>query len=436
MLSPLRNRVYRHLLAAQVIALVGTGLATVALALLAHDLAGNEAGAVLGTALAIKMAAYVCFAPLAGALADRVPRRALLVGADLLRGGVALALPFVTHIWQIYVLILLLQAASAVFTPTFQAVLPDVLPDERDYTVALSLSRIAYDLESLFSPALAAALLTVISYNRLFTGTTLGFLASAALVVSVALPRAAAVGPARTRGGFRARVVLGTRLLLTTDRLRALPALNLAIAASGAMVFVNTVVIVRDHYDRPETAVSLALGAYGAGSLLTAALVPRLLRARGDRAVMLPAALGLPPLATAVAVLTAVSPRGWTWWGLLLVWAATGAACCAVLTPVGRLIRGSVPGEHLPAVFAAQFSLSHACWLLTYPLAGWLAVLVGLPLTAVVLAVSALAAALTAVALWPCGDTGAGRVGFVAARAAEPGRETRSSGAGSVQESL
>ncbi len=188
MLAVLRNRTYRHLFAAQVIALVGTGLATVALGLLAYDLAGADAGSVLGTALAIKMVAYVAIAPAIGAVADRIPRRALMVTADLTRAGVALFLPFVNQVWQVYVLVFLLQAASAAFTPTFQAVIPDVLPKERDYTRALSMSRLAYDLESLFSPALAAALLSVITYNWLFTGTVVGFLASAALVISAVLP--------------------------------------------------------------------------------------------------------------------------------------------------------------------------------------------------------------------------------------------------------
>jgi hypothetical protein len=59
MLAILKNRTYRHLFLAQVIALVGTGLLTIALGLLAFDLAGENAGAVLGTALAIKMIAYV-----------------------------------------------------------------------------------------------------------------------------------------------------------------------------------------------------------------------------------------------------------------------------------------------------------------------------------------------------------------------------------------
>src|SRR5215203_2699565 len=147
MLEVLSNRTYRHLFGAQVIALVGTGLLT----------------AVLGTALAIKMIANVGVAPIVSGFADRLPRRAFLVAMDLARAGIALLLPFVTEVWQVYILIFLLQSASAAFTPTFQATIPDLLPDEKDYTRALSLSRLAYDLESLLSPTLAAALLTVIA---------------------------------------------------------------------------------------------------------------------------------------------------------------------------------------------------------------------------------------------------------------------------------
>lgn len=91
MLQVLSHRRYRHLFLAQVTALVGTGLTTVALALLAHDLAAGQAGIVLGTALAIKMVAYVGIAPLVGAYASRLPRRTLLVGLDLLRASVVCA---------------------------------------------------------------------------------------------------------------------------------------------------------------------------------------------------------------------------------------------------------------------------------------------------------------------------------------------------------
>ena len=55
----LRNPAYAKLFSAQIVALLGTGLLTVALGLLAFDLAGGDAGLVLGIALTIKMLAYV-----------------------------------------------------------------------------------------------------------------------------------------------------------------------------------------------------------------------------------------------------------------------------------------------------------------------------------------------------------------------------------------
>ncbi|MFD6225486.1 MFS transporter [Streptomyces sp. NPDC060232] len=399
--SVLRNRTYRRLFTAQVVALVGTGLATVALSLLAYDLAGDGAPAVLGTALAIKMTAYVTIAPLVTAIADRVPRRTLMAATDLTRAAVAVTLPLVAEVWQVYVLIFVLQAASAAFTPAFQATIPQVLPDEHDYTRALSASRLAYDLESLCSPVLAAALLTVVSYDRLFAGTAAGFLASAALVTATALP---APAPAERTGGVYAKAAFGTRLFRATPRLRAMLALDLAVAAAGAVVFVDTVAVVRDHLDRTAGAVSVALGAYGAGSVLAALALPRLLRRTTDRAVMLSAAASLPAVLAAVTVLTATAPGPWSWPALLGAWAVIGAACSAVLTPGGRVLRRSAADADLPAAFAARFSLSHGCWLLTYPLAGWLAPWAGLPLTAAVLGAVALAATAAAAAIWPVRD--------------------------------
>src|SRR6056297_2858688 len=237
MLEILSDRTYRHLFLAQVVALLGTGLATVALGLLAYDLSGDNAAMVLGTDFTIKMVAYVGIAPIAGAFADRVPRRALLVGLDVVRAGAALCLPFVTEVWQVYVLIFLLQSASAAFTPTFQATIPDVLSEEARYTRALSLSRLAYDLENIVSPTLAALLLAVMSYNSLFLGTVAGFAASALLVVSVLLP---SPKPSEPRGIYD-RTTRGMRIYLATPRLRGLLALNVAAASAGAMVLVNSV---------------------------------------------------------------------------------------------------------------------------------------------------------------------------------------------------
>ncbi|WP_327304144.1 MFS transporter [Streptomyces sp. NBC_01298] len=415
--SVLRDRTYRRLFGAQVIALTGTGLATVALGLLAYDLAGADAGSVLGTALAIKMAAYVVIAPAVAAVADRLPRRALLVGSDLIRAAVALFLPFVSQVWQVYVLIFLLQTASAAFTPTFQALIPEVLPEERAYTRALSLSRLAYDLESLFSPALAAALLSVATYDRLFLGTAAGFLGSSALVMSAVPPRR---GPARAGSGpgAYAKATAGARLFLGAPQLRSLLAMNLAVAAAGAVVTVNSVVYVRDALGLSAESVALALGAYGAGSMAVALALPRILEDRPGRRVMLAGALLLPAAFGALGVITAAHGGGWRWPALLATWAWFGAACSMVLTPAGRVLRRAAPEGDRTAVFAAQFSLSHAAWLLTYPLAGWLGAKAGLGWATAALGAIALAAAALAARLWPAG---AGQPGATAA-AVETGR--------------
>lgn len=400
MLKILANRTYRNLLAAQVIALVGTGLATVALGLLAYDIAGADAGAVLGTALAIKMIAYIGIGPIVGAYADRLPRRAFLVAMDMIRAGVALLLPFVDQIWQVYVLIFALQSASAAFTPTFQATIPDILPDEAEYTRALSLSRLAYDLESLLSPMLAAALLSVISFHWLFGGTAIGFVGSALLVLSVKLPRS----PAKpSEGGIYARTTRGMRIYLKTPRLRGLLAINLAAAAASAMVIVNTVVIVRNTFGFGQREVALTLAAYGGGSMLAALALPRLLDRIEGRTVMLG---GAAVLTAALAALGLVSGgMTATFWPVLLVgWFVMGMAYAAALTPSGLLLRRSAQAEDRPAVFAAQFALSHACWLIAYPLAGQVGARFGQQMALFVLAALATFGVVAALWLWPARD--------------------------------
>lgn len=393
MLKTLRNPTFRHLFAAQIVALLGTGLATVALGLLAWQLAGDNAGAVLGTALAIKMVAYVTLAPIAAAVAERLPRRAFLVALDLIRAGVIACLPFVDQVWQIYVLIFLLQAASAGFTPAFQAVIPDVLKDEDDYTNALSLLRLAEDLEQLASPIIAALLLTVVSFPVLFAGTVLGFAGSAALVVTTRLPDRAR----RADSHFWADVTKGIRIYTQTPRLRGLMVMEASVAAAGAMVYVNTVVLVQARLGLGVQAVALAFAGFGAGSMLAAFLLPRLLARIADRPVMIG---GANVMVAGVALVPLTGSLG----GLMALWAVIGFGFSLTQTPIGRIINRSAHEADRGAVFAAQFALSHACWLVTYPLAGWIGAAAGMTAAALVLAGIGGLGLVAVLRLWPAQD--------------------------------
>ena len=393
MLKTLRDPTFRHLFAAQIVALLGTGLATVALGLLAWQLAGDNAGAVLGTALAIKMVAYVTLAPVAAAIAERLPRRAFLVALDMIRAGVIAFLPFVDQVWQVYVLIFFLQAASAGFTPAFQAVIPDVLKDEDDYTNALSLLRLAEDLEQLASPMLAAALLTVVSFPVLFAGTVAGFVASALLVVTARLPERAVSDP----GHFWADVTKGIRIYTRTPRLRGLMMMEAAVAAAGAMVYVNTVVLVQARLGLGEESVALAFAGFGAGSMLAAFLLPRLLDRLEDRPVMIGGAALMVAGVALVPLVGSIST-------LIVLWAVIGFGFSLTQTPIGRIINRSAREADRGAVFAAQFALSHACWLVTYPLAGWIGAGAGLSVAALTLAIIGAAGLLAVLGIWPSND--------------------------------
>lgn len=393
MLDVLADRTYRYLFASQIVALLGTGLATVALGLLAYSLAGADAGTVLGTALAIKMIAYVGIAPIAAAVTQRLPRRATLITLDLIRASVAVLLPFVTEIWQIYVLIFMLQSASACYTPVFQAAIPDVLPNEKQYTRALSLSRLAYDLESVASPLIAAALLTVVSFNSLFIGTIVGFIGAALLVFSVTLPRPQNAA----HGGFFDRMTKGVRIYLKTPRLRGMLALGLAPAAAGSMVLVNTVVLVQANFGLGQQETALALAAFGGGSMIAALALPRLLDHLPDRTVML---VGTTILTIACG-LGSLLPN---YQALLALWLVIGIGFAMSTTPAGRLIRRSSNSGDRTALFAAQFALSHAAWLFCYPLAGWLGVTLGLNTTFLILGLIAAFGFALGMRLWRAPD--------------------------------
>jgi MFS family permease len=92
---------------------------------------------------------------------------------------------------------------------------------------------------------------------------------------------------------------------------------------------------------------------------------------------------------------------------LSLIWLGLGFGSSLIQTPAGRLLRRSARESDRPALFAAHFALSHGCWLIAYPLAGWLSGTVGLAGAFAVLAVLALAATLAAARLWPADDRAA-----------------------------
>ncbi|MFB9138891.1 MFS transporter [Maritalea porphyrae] len=393
--SIFQNVTFRKLFGAQLIALAGTGLTTIALALLAYEIAGERAGLVLGTALAIKMIAFIFVAPIVGGLIRPQGRKTLLVALDVARAACVLLLPFVTTDWQIYILIFVLNACSAGFTPTFQSIIPQIFEDEEDYTKALSMARLAYDLENLLSPTIAAALLLVVGFDVFFVANAAAFVVSAGLVLSATMPMV--VDMQDKAMSAREKIAQGFKIYRKTPRLMGMLAMFLVVAAAGAMVIVNTVVLVRVQFGGGESEVAIAMSAFGLGSLIAALMVPRLVNRLGDQAVM---RRGGWLLALMLVLASYVSQFEL----LLLAWFALGIGYSLVQTPAGRVLRRSANDEDLPKLFAAQFTLSHACWLLAYPAAGWLANVYGFNAAFIIFAIASILAMLLSQQLWQTDD--------------------------------
>ena len=383
---------YYRLFVAYVLALLATGVATVALALFAYDLAGEDSGAVLGTALSLKMLAYIVAAPFVSVLVQHVPRKPLLIALDVLRAGSLLLLPYITAPWQVFVLVFVFSLASAVFTLVYQTVVPYLLANQKDYTQSLARSRVANELESSISPLLAAGLLLAMSSRYVFAVAAMAFLLSAWLVLRMRMPQP----PGRRAGPLLAAFLRGPRLFLATPDLRGLIALDIAVACASAMVMVNTVVIVQGLFDFDRRASAIAFAVFGLGSILGAIAITPALRALSDRAVMLAGAALLSAGLLAGTVAGTVP-------GLLAIWFVIGLGCALALTPATYLIRRIARPHDLKILFAAQLSLTSACLLVAYSAAGWLGATAGLPATFAVLGLVACATSFIAGLLWPAG---------------------------------
>jgi MFS family permease len=391
------NPSFRRLFAAQIFSLVGVGLLTVALSLAAFRIGGPAAGGqVLGLLLALKMVAYVVLAPVTETLLGGVSRKCAMVLLDLGRMLLLLPIAFVTETWQIGALAFAFFVLAAGFTPLFQSLIPDVLPDEDTYTKALAWSRVAYTMEAVLSPVIAAAMLKVVAGETLFYAAALAFLGSVLMLLWTRFPMRTAVNK---KGPFLKRAGRGMWIYWQTPRLRGLFLLNMSLSLAMSWVLVNSVVYAGVRLGDADRFFPVLMMFYGIGAGMAAVAVPGLLRRIGDRRVIVAGAFGFAAV-SAVFALMPTPPMA----VLACVWIGFGMASSLVLTPGGLVIVRSASQSDRAAVFAAQFSLSHAGWLVAYPLAGWLGSYLSLEMALLVLSVVCATVAGIATLVWPADD--------------------------------
>lgn len=174
---PLRSSTFRNLLIADVVSDVGTFMQSVGAAWLMVSLnAGPLYVALTQTASALP---FFVFALPAGAIGDIVDRRKLILFTEIWMAVIAMTLSVVTLTGRMSPVILLaltfaLSAGDAFETPTWRAVLPELVKKE-DLQAASALNGIEFNFARAIGPALAGFVIALTGVGAAFLANTLSF---------------------------------------------------------------------------------------------------------------------------------------------------------------------------------------------------------------------------------------------------------------------
>ena len=315
---------------------------------------------VLGVTMTIRIIVLVFVAPLAGRVADVIGRKATLIATDILRVFVVAAFIFVTEVWQIYALAVLLNLGSALFTPIYKAVIPGVT-GETAYPKALAAGTIAYDLSQICGPALAALLINLVSIDGSFLVNAVTFLISAALIMPLSLSH---LGEKTAQKKNSSDLLFGMRRMLAVPELRHSLLLALRVSIVGALALVSTIGYVTVELGLEKSMYAWAMAALGVGSMLGVTVYAYL----PENQQSLVERLALPMLIASLVLAAMVRE----YWALIVAWILSGAGQGIHSNLSNRLLAANSSEDERPHIYAAHFSLSHIGWGLTYPIAGFL----------------------------------------------------------------
>ncbi len=316
--EPLRVPRFRALWAASVVSNVGSFLQTVAAAWLMLELTGSALWVAAMTATTTLPLLF--FALLAGALADVIDRRKLLVWAQGVMGLAALTMA-VLHLAGLLTapvllaLGLLLGTGLAFNLPAWQALVPDLVPRGM-VASAVALNSVAFNVARAVGPALGGVIVALWGPGVAFAINALSFVGVVAVIASFGgafrSEETSPIGTAVATGLRFARYTPVFRMLLFV-------AAGFAVASAAAQAVLPN--LSRDVLGGSSLMYGMLLGSMGVGALIGALSRPRALDRLGSRMVPVSiagfgvtgVALGLSPNAVAAAVAIGASGLFWVW---------------------------------------------------------------------------------------------------------------------------
>lgn len=188
--APLRHSAYARLWTGAFVSNIGTWMETLALGLYVTKLTGQAAWT--GTIAAAGFVPIAFFGPIGGALADRVPRKLLLMSTTIVQTLLAALLALLFAVGHptapiLTVIVFGNGICAGLGFPAFQAILPDLVPVE-DLPGAIALSSAQYNLGRVVGPALAGIVIGLGGYAWAEAVNAASFFAVIAVLLTLALP--------------------------------------------------------------------------------------------------------------------------------------------------------------------------------------------------------------------------------------------------------
>jgi len=181
--------VMRRVWFAQIVSLLGDFLALFAVLAVVTYRMHASASEVTGVSIAY-MAPLAVLGPLSGVFVDRWPIKPTLVASDLIRAGLVLLLFAASSLWQIYVVLMALSCVSSFFAPAQSVTIRTYVP-QHGLISANALMQMAMLATRILGPAAAGALVALFGPGVCYAVDVVSFLASAALIGTVAIVRPA-----------------------------------------------------------------------------------------------------------------------------------------------------------------------------------------------------------------------------------------------------
>lgn len=182
------NRNYRYLWLGSVVSQLGDWFNLLAAASLITSL--TNSGVAISYLFLARFLPLFFFSPLAGLLADRVNRRALLIVSDVLRAFIVLGFLLVRsadQVWLFYTLTVLQFVMSALFTPARNALLANVVKRE-ELVTANALDSLTWSTMLALGAFMGGVVAAVFGAETAFVLDSLTFLLSAWLIGRIVLP--------------------------------------------------------------------------------------------------------------------------------------------------------------------------------------------------------------------------------------------------------